>query len=184
MTRLEAINPEETTGSTSELFAGIKSKLGVVPNMMRTMGNSPALLEAYLNYSEALGHGTLGAKLGELIALVVAEANQCQYCASAHTFIGKKMAGLDERKMAAARVLDSIDPKTDAALRFAYAQVEKRGRVSDEDIEHVRDAGFTDGEIGEIIGHVALNTLTNYFNNTALTEIDFPEVQLVSKSIV
>ena len=91
MTRLTALNPEEVTGKTKDLFNAVQAKLGVVPNMMRTMGNSPAVLEGYLNLSGALSHGKLSAKTGELIALTVSESNSCDYCLAAHTFIGEKL---------------------------------------------------------------------------------------------
>jgi uncharacterized peroxidase-related enzyme len=184
MTRLRALNPDHASVKAKELFTAINGKLGMVPNMMRTMGNSPALLGGYLNFSGSLAEGTLGAKLGTLIALTVAEANQCQYCASAHSFIGKNLNGLDDKKIESARSLSSIDPKTDAALRFANLLVEKRGHVSDDDVNAVLTAGFTQGEVGEIVGHVALNTFTNYFNNTANTVVDFPKVRLLQTAVL
>lgn len=184
MTRLSALNPDQASGKAKDLFTAINGKLGMVPNMMRTMGNSPALLAGYLNFSGSLAEGTLGAKLGALIALTVAEANQCQYCASAHAFIGKNLNGLDDSKIEAARTLGKIDAKTDAALLFAHKLVEKRGRVTDSDVNAVLAAGFTQGEVGEIVGHVALNTFTNYFNNTANTVIDFPKVELLETAVV
>jgi uncharacterized peroxidase-related enzyme len=184
MTRLNALNPDQASGKVKELFTAINGKLGMVPNMMRTMGNSPALLGGYLNFSGSLGEGTLGAKLGTLIALTVAEANQCQYCASAHAFIGKNLNGLDENRIEAARTLGKIDQKTDAALTFAHRLVEKRGHVTDSDVDEVLAAGFTQGEVGEIVGHVALNTFTNYFNNTANTVVDFPKVELLESAAV
>ncbi|HEY9194668.1 MAG TPA: peroxidase-related enzyme [Mucilaginibacter sp.] len=177
MARLTALNPDEATGKTKDLFTAIKSKLGVVPNMMRTMGNSPALLEAYLNFSGALAHGKLGTKNGELLALAISEKNNCDYCLSAHTYIGEKLVHIDSDTLAAARNANSNDTKTAAALKFATVLTAKQGLVNDADIEEVKSAGFTDGEIGEIVGHVALNVLTNYFNNTAQTEIDFPVIR-------
>jgi len=179
MARLKAINPEEATGKTKELFNAIQSKLGVVPNMMRTMGNSPALLEGYLNLSGALAHGALGAKNGELLALAISEKNSCDYCVSAHSYIGEKLVHIDANTLVNARLGKSVDVKTEAALKFANTLVAKNGLVNYSDVDTVKAAGFTDGEIGEIVGHVALNILTNYFNNTADTEIDFP----VAKSL-
>lgn len=179
MARLKAINPEEATGKTKELFNAIQSKLGVVPNMMRTMGNSPALLEGYLNLSGALAHGALGAKNGELLALAISEKNSCDYCVSAHSYIGEKLVHIDANTLINARLGKSADVKTEVALKFANTLVAKNGLVNDSDVDTVKAAGFTDGEIGEIVGHVALNILTNYFNNTADTEIDFP----VAKSL-
>lgn len=177
MTRLQALNPETATGTTKELFNGIEKKLGMVPNMMRTMGNSAAVLEGYLNLSGALGKGTLGAKTGELIAMAVAESNHCDYCLSAHSFIGEKLAGIDVAAIGAAREGKATDAKTAAALQFAQILLAKKGLVNDIDVAAVKTAGFTDGEVGEIIGHVALNIFTNYMNNTAKTAIDFPVVK-------
>ncbi|MBD1386163.1 carboxymuconolactone decarboxylase family protein [Mucilaginibacter rigui] len=174
MARLTALNPDETTGKTKELFNAIQGKLGVVPNMMRTMGNSPALLEGYLNLSGALAKGTLGAKTGELLALAIGEKNSCAYCLSAHSYIGEKLAHIDAETILNARHANAADAKTDAALKFATTLITKQGLVAAGDVDAVKAAGFTDGEVGELVGHVALNILTNYFNNTADTVIDFP----------
>jgi uncharacterized peroxidase-related enzyme len=177
MSRLTALNPEETTGKAKDLFTAIKGKLGMVPNMMRTMGNSPALLEGYLGLSGALAHGAFGVKTGELLALAISEKNSCDYCLSAHTFIGEKLVHIDATALAKAREASAEDHKTNAALKFATVLLAKQGLVNDEDIAAVKNAGLTEGEIGEVVGHVALNVLTNYFNNTAGTVIDFPVVK-------
>ena len=177
MTRLQALDPKEATGRSKELFEGIQAKLGMVPNMMRTMGNSSVVLEGYLNLSEILGKGSLGGKLGELLALTVAENNACNYCLSAHSFIGEKLVGIDTETLEAAREAINNDPKIAAALQFAKTLIEKNGRVSAEDVDTVKAAGYTDGAVGEIVAHVALNIFTNYFNNTANTDIDFPVVE-------
>jgi AhpD family alkylhydroperoxidase len=111
--------------------------------------------------------------LRQEIALAVSEANQCNYCLSAHTFLGSKV-GLTESELLDARHGTASDEKTNAALTFARKIVQDRGHVSDEDVEEVRRAGYTDGEIAEIVANVALTTFTNYFNTVAGTEIDFP----------
>jgi uncharacterized peroxidase-related enzyme len=177
MARLTALNPEQATGKTKELFTAIESKLGMVPNMMRTMGNSSAFLEGYLNLSGALGGGTLGAKTGELIALAVAESNNCDYCLSAHTYIGANLVKIKAETLNAARNGNATDAKTDAILKFAKVLVSKKGLVDDADVNTLKTSGVTEGEVGEIIGHVALNILTNYINNTSNTKIDFPVVK-------
>ncbi|KOP37575.1 peroxidase [Flavobacterium sp. WLB] len=176
MTRLTALNPDEVTGKTKDLFNAVQSKLGVVPNMMRTMGNSPAVLEGYLNFSGALSHGKLSAKTGELIALAVSESNSCDYCVAAHTFIGGKLLKTDAQVLQDARKGNSADAKTEAILQLAKTLISKNGLVSDEDVNKAKNAGVSDAEIAETVAHVALNVLTNYFNNTANTQIDFPEV--------
>jgi uncharacterized peroxidase-related enzyme len=158
------------------LLDAVKAKLGRTPNMMKTMAQSPAVLEAYLNFSGALGGGKLNARLREQIALISAEINGCGYCASAHTAIGK-IVGLDEDAILAARNGNAADAKTDAALKFARTVIVNRGEVSDADLQAVKDAGFSDGEVGEIVANVALNIFTNYFNEIVKTDIDFPKVQ-------
>ena len=176
MTRLTALNPDEVTGKTKDLFNAVQGKLGVVPNMMRTMGNSPAVLEGYLNLSGALSHGKLSAKTGELLALTISEKNSCDYCIAAHTFIGGKLLKTDAQVLHDARTGNSTDAKTDAILKFAKALVSKNGLVNNDDVNAVKNAGVSEAEIAETVAHVALNVLTNYFNNTANTELDFPEV--------
>ncbi|MEP2276185.1 MAG: carboxymuconolactone decarboxylase family protein [Reichenbachiella sp.] len=177
MIRLNALSSEQASGKTKELFEGINSKLGTVPNMMRTMGNSSAVLEGYLNLSGALAKGALGGKMGELIAMTVAEANACNYCLSAHAFIGEKMVSLNRSDLMSARVASHTDSRTKAGLEFAKTLVEKKGVTNDADVDTVRNAGYSEGEIVEIIAHVALNVFTNYMNNTANTEVDFPLVE-------
>ena len=180
MTRLQAVSPETASGKLKDLFNGIEKKLGVVPNMMRTMGNSVAVLNGYLSFGDALSQSKIGARLGEQIALAVAEVDQCEYCLSAHTYIGGKLLRIDESVLSASRHANTGDQKTDAALAFAQALVRKKGFVNDEDVSKVLSAGYTEGEIAEIIAHTALNIFTNYFNNTAKTVVDFPRVELVA----
>lgn len=182
MQKITAIKHEEATGKAKELLDGVNAKLGSVPNLMATMAASPAVLEGYLNLSGALGH-SLNAKLREQIALTVAEINGCQYCASAHSAIGK-MVGLDAHSVEDARRASSHDAKTNAALKFAKALVISRGKVSETDFEAVKNAGYNEKEISEIVANVALNIFTNYFNETAKTVVDFPAIEfpLVSQS--
>ena len=175
MSRFTQIAPETATGNTKELLDAVKSKLGLVPNMVRAMANSPAALKAYLQFSGALAAGSLSAKSREQIALAVGQVNQCDYCVSAHSALGK-MAGLTVDQILASRKGTAADGKTDALLHFSRKLVETRGRVSDGDVDAVREAGFTDGEIAEAVAGVALNIYTNYFNHVADTDIDFPKV--------
>ena len=177
MSRLPAIQIEAATGKARELLEAVQAKLKITPNMTRVMANSPAVLEAYLSFSGALSHGLLDAKLREELALEVGEQNSCQYCVSAHTAIGK-MTGLSDSEIDDARDAKSAFAKNTAALRFAREIVAKNGRTTDADIETIRRAGFSDGEIAEVIAHVALNIFTNYFNNTAGVEVDFPKIAL------
>jgi len=184
MQRLTALNPETTTGKSKDLFNAVQSKLGSVPNMFRTMGNSSAVLNGYLSLNGALGEGKLGAKLGELIALTVANANGCDYCNAAHSFIGEKLVHIDAAVIAQAREGKSNDSKIQAALTFSRTLVEKKGKVSDDDVDALKTAGYDEAAIAEIIAHVALNILTNYFNNAAGVAVDFPQVELVEEAAI
>ncbi len=175
MQRLPALDPESATGEAKKLLDGVQARLGMTPNLMRTMANSPAVLQAYLEFGRALQSGALPAKLREQIALTVAEANGCEYCLAAHSAIGKAL-GLSQDEILDSRRGASPDGKVDAALRIARQIVEKRGWVSDEDVSHLRRAGYSDGEIAEIVANVALHLFANYFDHVARTEIDFPKV--------
>jgi uncharacterized peroxidase-related enzyme len=154
----------------------VKKQLGVVPNLFRLVSNSSAALEGYLGLSGALSKGALPAPTRERIALAVAEANGCDYCLSAHTYLAKNLAKLDDAEITANRNGASNDPKADAAVRFAVSVVRARGHVSDDDVAAVKAAGYDDAQVIEIVQHVALNTWTNYINSVAETEIDFPVV--------
>jgi uncharacterized peroxidase-related enzyme len=178
MSRIETVNPTHATGKAKELLDGVKSKLGMTPNLMRVMANSPAVLDAYLKFSGSLGSGDLPAKTREQIALAVGQANSCDYCLSAHSAIGK-MVGLSADQILDSRRGSSAEPTTDAVLRFARQLVDKRGLVSDADLAAVRSAGWEDGAIAEIVANVALNIFTNYFNHVAETEIDFPRAEAI-----
>ena len=141
--------------------------------MALAMAQSPAVLDGYMALSVALIKGRLGKRLGEELALTLAGTNRCDYCASAHGATGK-LAGLTEVDVAAALKGKAEDAREAAALKFASAVVEKRGRIDDADFKAVTDAGFTPGEVSEIVAHVVVNIFTNYFNNVARTEIDPP----------
>ncbi|MEE8293524.1 MAG: carboxymuconolactone decarboxylase family protein [Kiloniellales bacterium] len=181
MARIQAIDPKEAKGKVKELLEGVERALGKVPNLIRTIANSKAALEYYLATGKALSGGILDAKRREQIALAVAGENACDYCASAHTAVGR-MVGLDEAELAMNLDGASGDPKVDAALKFAKTVVAKRGFVSNEDIRKVRDAGYDDGAIAEIVANVAHHIFTNYFNHVAETEIDFPAINANQKA--
>jgi uncharacterized peroxidase-related enzyme len=161
---------------TRPLLEAVQRKVGRVPNLFRAMATSPAALEGYLGLSGALAGGTLPAATRERIALAIAEVNGCGYCLSAHTFFGKVAAKLDDAEITANRNGFSNDPTADAAVRFAVRVAQQRGHVGEADVSAVRAAGYTDAQLVEIVQHVALNTLTNYFNEVFATEIDFPRV--------
>lgn len=179
MERITPINLQAAQGRVKELLDAVKAKLGIVPNMARSMAVSPPVLDAYLGFIGALGRGVLPARVREQLALDVGEANHCDYCVSAHSVLAKG-AGLTERDVLDSRRGASADPKDDVLLHFARTVLEKRGVIDDADIAPVRKAGYGDAEIAEVVAHVGLNVFTNYFNNVAGTPIDFPRAPALS----
>jgi len=169
---------EAAPSASQPLLQAVKKQLGIVPNLFRLVANSPAALDGYLGMSGALGKGDLPAATRERIALAVAEINGCSYCLSAHTYLGKNVAKLDDAEIAANRQGGSNDPKADAAVRFAANVARERGHVSEEDVKTVKSAGYSDAQVIEIVQHVALNTWTNYINEVTKTDIDFPAVKV------
>jgi uncharacterized peroxidase-related enzyme len=168
---------EAAPAASQPLLEAVKKQLGIVPNMFRLIANSPAALKGYLDLSGALGKGALPAATRERIALAVAEINGCDYCLSAHTYLGKNLAKLDDGEITANRSGTSNDPKAAAAVQFAAKVTRARGHVTEADLSAVKLAGYTEAQVIEIVLHVALNTWTNYFNEAFKTDIDFPIVE-------
>jgi len=176
MSRISIPTVEQSVEASKPLLAGVKQQLGVVPNLMKLVGHSPAALEGYLSLNGALAKGKLDVQLRERIALTVAEFNGCNYCLSAHAYLGRNVAKLSDGEIDAARDGHSQNTRADAALQFARRVVEHRGQVTDTDLATLRGAGFDEASVIEIVVTVALNVLTNYVNNVAQTDIDFPRV--------
>ncbi len=158
----------------------VNKLLGSVPNLFRIVANSPQTLQGYLGLNGALAQGALDAQTRERIALAVAEVNGCNYCLAAHQYLGINLAKLSTAEIEANRRGTSADSKAAVAVNFAVKIVNNRGKVSDSDFEAVRSAGYSDAEIVEIVGHVALNTLTNYINDVLGTDVDFPAVDTLA----
>jgi uncharacterized peroxidase-related enzyme len=177
MNRVPLIDRHATTPDRKALLDPIHAAFGNTPNMFRAVANSPAALKSMWAAFGALGGGVLDAKLGEQIAVAVADRNACEYCLAAHTALGRK-AGASAEQMALAQAGESADPKTQAALRFALALVNARGQVTQADVQALRAAGFGDAEVVEILAHVALNLFTNYVNVAFAVPVDFPAVKL------
>lgn len=175
MARIKPINPEQASDKAKQLLDAVNTQMGGVPNIFTTLAQSPASLEALLNFNGALAQGVLPVVLREQIALTVAGKNQCDYCASAHSVLGKG-AGIDEDELEKNLHGTSADESTRVVLNFIRNVVDNRGDVSDSDVNTLRAAGYGDAAIIEIIAHIAINTFTNYFNRIAGTEIDFPVV--------
>lgn len=177
MTRVPLVDRAATSGDTRALLDQVHAAFGVTPHMFRATANSAAALKAMWGFFGALGGGALPPKLGEQIAVAVADRNACHYCLAAHTALGRK-AGASANEMAAAQLGESSDPRTAAALRFALQLVDGRGAVSAAHMQSLRDAGFDDAQLVELIAHVALNLFTNYLNVALDVPVDFPGVRL------
>ncbi len=172
MARIEKVNLEEAKGESAKLFESVKRSLGRVPNIYKYMGNSPLLLEGFMELSKLLGKSSLSPELKEKIALAVGASNHCNYCLAAHTAIAKGL-GISQGDIDAAKGANADDKKSAAILRFAKAANEKRGDVSDDDIKALKDEKVSDQEICEIILAVTVNLLTNTFNRVVQTPVDF-----------
>jgi len=177
MSRINVVTKENANAEQKALLDAIQSQLGMVPNFLKVFANSPAALRAFLGLHGIAGEGSLDAQTRERIALALAQQNSCQYCVSAHTAIGRK-AGLHAAEIEANRAGTSEDAKAAAAVKFAKALAEHSGEVTTAEIVAVRNAGYSDAEIVEIITHVGMNVLTNILGKASRVEIDFPRVEL------
>lgn len=179
MSRINLVTDAQANEEQQALFTAIQGQLGMVPNFLKVFANSPAALRAFLGLHGIAGEGSLDPLTRERIALGLAEQNACEYCVSAHTAIGRKV-GLSADEIAANREGSSQDEKAAVAVKFARALAEHNGEVSTSELLAVRNAGYNDAEIVEIITHVGMNVLTNILGKASRVEIDFPKVSLNS----
>ncbi len=178
MARVQVVNPQTATGEAKGLLDAVQAQLGVTPNFIRVLANSPKALEGFLGLYGALGKASVDKATQERIALAIAEGNGCQYCVSAHTAIGRG-AGLSNEEMVLNRQGTSSDTKAAAIVTFAKALNANLGQVTPAEFEAARKGGLTDGEVVEVISVVALNIFTNILGKATLVEIDFPKVELL-----
>lgn len=177
MPRIAPIDPTTAAGEAATHLATTRKMFGGTPNLFTTAAHSPTALGAMVSLFAHTGRSALGGKVGEQIAIAIAQANRCGYCLSAHTAIGT-LHGLTPSALDAARQARSSDPRTAALMRLAVAINQARGHIDDATLDAAREAGITDAEIVDVVSHVALNVFTNYLNTVAQTAIDFPEVPL------
>lgn len=177
MSRITTVTNEIATQEQQALFDAIKQNIGMVPNFLRVFANSPDALKAFLGLHHIAANGALSAETRERIALALAQKNECEYCLSAHTAIGRK-AGLNTEEINSNRAGDSQDAKAAVAVKFARALVEHMGQVTTAEINEMREVGYSDAEIVEVITHTGMNVLTNILGKASRIEIDFPKVEL------
>lgn len=176
MSYIQPIERSQADASVSATLDAIKSKLGKVPNLFLTMAHAPVALNAYVQLADVAGHGKLNAKQREQIALAVGDANACDYCLAAHSAIGK-MVGLTPAQIAAARGAHADSTRDAALLKLARSIVDNRGNVPTAELDAFKAAGFSDGDILEVLVNVVLNIYTNYTNHIARTVVDFPAAE-------
>lgn len=181
MQRLNSINPEVAQGETKELLNTVDQTFGMVPNTARVMANSPAVLESFLAFSQAMGKASIGEKLHNQVKLSTSESNSCDYCTSILSAVAPT-AGLSADDILAGRTGNSEDRRTDAALKFAEAVLKSKGKVSGQELDALRERGFTDAEVVEIVASVVLGCFTNFLNNVADTELDVPHAEALTST--
>ncbi|WP_338846326.1 peroxidase-related enzyme [Massilia sp. W12] len=177
MSRINTVTADTANAEQQALFEAIRSQLGMVPNFLKVFANSPAALRAFLGLHGIANAGSLDAATRERIALALAQQNSCEYCLSAHTAIGRG-AGLPNDEIAANRAGTSQDAKAAVAVKLARSLAEHKGEITTAELMEARNAGFSDGDIVEIITHVGMNLLTNILGKASRVEIDFPKVAL------
>ncbi|KIZ43698.1 MULTISPECIES: carboxymuconolactone decarboxylase family protein [Rhodopseudomonas] len=175
MSRITVPAREAAPAASQSMLDAVEKQLGVIPNLFRLVALSPAALQGLLGLNGALGKA-LDVKTRERIAIAVAQVNGCDYCLSAHTYLGLNLAKIDKAEIALNRNGASSDPKANAAVAFARKITENRGSAAEAELQAVRAAGYTDAQVIEIIAVVAENVFTNMVNIVAGTEIDFPVI--------
>ena len=181
MSRINVVDKDNANTEQQGLLDAIQAQLGMVPNFLKVIANSPAALRAFLGLHGIASEGNLDAQTRERIALVIAQQNACEYCVAAHTAIGRK-AGLSHSEIETNRAGSSEDSKAATAVKFAKVVAENSGEVTTAELLEVRNAGYDDAEIVEIITHVGMNLLTNMIGKASRVEIDFPKVVLKQAS--
>jgi uncharacterized peroxidase-related enzyme len=177
MSRIPTPALDSATGATAEVYAQIKQAAGRVPNTFAVIGaHSPAALKAILQADGVLAGSTLSKQDQETIKLLVSVISGCDYCAAAHTALGK-MAGLGPDVLKQIRAKQPTgDTKRDALVRFVKSLVQASGTVSDNEFAAIKAAGYTDAQLVDISLAIAVITFTNVFNRINDTDLDFPAV--------
>lgn len=175
MTRTIALTPDQVPDASKSTLEAFTKNIGFTPNMMASFAASPIAFNAWASLLGSLSKA-LDVKTRDSIGLAVSEVNGCDYCLTVHSFTAEHMAKLPPEEIILARKGHAIDPKRDAAVQFARKVIETRGKVDDNDLKAVRDAGYSEANVMEIVALVAMYSLTNFFNNVFDPEKDFPAV--------
>ncbi|MGI9544972.1 MAG: carboxymuconolactone decarboxylase family protein [Cyclobacteriaceae bacterium] len=181
MKNLEALNRLQVASETQLIFDNMQKAIGMIPNLYAVAANSQAGLKALLGLGETLKGGNFTGKEEEAIALAVGQTNECGYCLSAHTALAK-MRGFSEEETIGIRTGEIADATIKALTDLAREITTTRGFPRQVIVDRFLEAGYSKGALVDLIGHVALNTFTNYLNHIADTEIDFPVAPSLSQA--
>jgi uncharacterized peroxidase-related enzyme len=174
MPRTTALKPEQVPEDSKATLDAFTRTIGFTPNMLATFAKSPLAFNAWASLRGSLNK-VLDLKTRETISLAVSEMNGCNYCLAVHS-LAANMAKLPPDEIILARKGHATDPKRDVAVQFSRKVIETRGQVSDADLKTVRDAGYTDANVMEIVALVAMYSLTNFLNNVFDPDKDYPAV--------
>jgi len=175
MTRTTILTPEQVPAESKATLDAFTKNIGFTPTMMAAFAQSPIAFNAWAALLGSLSKA-LDVKTRDSIGLAVSEVNGCNYCLGVHSFTAEHMARMSGDDIILARKGHAEDPKRDAAVQFARKVIETRGQVGDADVRAVREAGYTEANVIEIVALVAMYSLTNFFNNVFDPEKDFPAV--------
>lgn len=180
MKTLKPISFEEANENTQNIFNAVKSKIGMVPNLYATMGVSDKLLGGFLAFTETIKSGEFTNKEYEAIALATSQANGCAYCLSAHTTLGK-MNGFTEEETLELRTNTIKNTKLNALVSLASEITALHGHPTPQTVQNFFDEGYSKAAFAELIGAIALTTITNYVYHNGGFEIDFPKAQNIEE---
>ncbi len=173
MPRIPTVDLDGAPEGAKPILEQIKANFGRVPNFFAGLAHSPAALKTVMGMFGALEEGSLAGEAHEAVTLRVGQLHRCDYCVAAHT-AKSKMLGISVEDTLAFRRGEAENPKIKTLLNLTTAMVEKRGQVSDAELQAARDGGLSESEIIECLAIVALNTFTNYANHLMETDVDFP----------
>jgi uncharacterized peroxidase-related enzyme len=161
--RIAPRDPSTLDEAGMALLDSGRSETGFLPDLLRLLAHSPVALRGYLALRASLRGSVLPESLREQIAIAVAAANGCDICLTSHIRFGRAL-GLSETALQDATRAHADDPASGVVLKFSRALIETRAHVDDDALTTVREAGFSDGAIIEIVALVALNVFANYVN--------------------
>ena len=166
MPRIEPIEISAATGAAAELLQELSSRGGEPGPMVRAMANAPVVLRSYLDLNRAVKRSHIDRRVSERVNLAVHEWLGCAYCLAAHTRAAREL-GLSELDIELARQGTATDPKVAALVAYGQQLIAAPGEVTDEQVTGLREYGYTDEQIAEIVALVALQLLTGAFNLVA-----------------